>query len=148
MAVEANRTLAEAKAAVAKVRAARGYYDPMGMKGTGKSKVKGKGKLKTAGKKGPCFTCGRMGHLYTQCPDRHSQGSANLKGKGKFKGSSKAYFTEYFPAYFMDCDIPDINVLSLQDNEYFHSMPPQKVILDTGATESVAGVAAVARRDW
>ena len=34
LATEANRTLAEAKQAVAKVRAARGYYDPSGMKGS------------------------------------------------------------------------------------------------------------------
>eukprot|EP00435_Cladocopium_sp_Y103_P016634 s3724_g4.t1 len=151
LAVEANRTLAEAKAAVAKVRAARGYYDPMGMKGTGKSK--GKGKSKTSGKKGstmgPCFTCGRMGHSYLQCPDRYSKGA--VKGKGKMKGSKgkKAYFVEY-PTYFMNYDstdynIPNVNVLSLQDSEYFHSMPSQKVILDTGATESVAGVAAMSR---
>ena len=64
LAVEANRTLAEAKAAVAKVRMGRN---------------KDKGKSKFAGKKGammgPCFTCGRMGHSYTQCSDRHSKGS-------------------------------------------------------------------------
>ena len=64
IAAEANKTLAEAKAAVAKVRAARGYYDPAGMKGhAGK---KGKAKSGKAGKGkgllGPCFTCGRPGH--------------------------------------------------------------------------------------
>ena len=48
LAAEANRILAEAKQAVARVRAARGYYDPTGTKGhTGKGKGKpkaGKGK--------------------------------------------------------------------------------------------------------
>ena len=72
LAAEANRTLAEAKQAVARVRAARGYYDPTGTKGhTGKGKGKpkaGKGK----GATGPCFTCGRPGHSYLHCPDRWS----------------------------------------------------------------------------
>jgi len=52
LAAEANRTLAEAKQVVARVRAARGYYDPTGTKGhTGKGKGKpkaGKGKGATA----------------------------------------------------------------------------------------------------
>ena len=36
VAQEAKKTLAEARQAVAKVRAARGYYDPAGMKGSTK----------------------------------------------------------------------------------------------------------------
>lgn len=40
IAAEANKMLAEAKAAVAKVRAARGYYDPAGMKRHAGKKVR------------------------------------------------------------------------------------------------------------
>ena len=50
LAGEANRTLAEAKQAVAKVRAARGYYSPMGMKGKGRSSKGKKGGSNGKGK--------------------------------------------------------------------------------------------------
>ena len=166
IAAEANRTLAEAKEAVAKVRAARGYYDPSGMKGSaprdkGKGSGSAKGKKSGKGAFGPCFHCGRPGHSYLQCPDRWSPGkgkpsagSPKAKGKGKGKKSGKGkktFFTECYPntVYMLSCStnyLPDINVLSLEgaDNE-FYRMAPQKVLLDTGATESVAGVAAMQR---
>eukprot|EP00435_Cladocopium_sp_Y103_P059291 s737_g21.t1 len=118
LAAEANRTLAEAKQAVARVRAARGYYDPTGTKGhTGKGKGKpkaGKGK----GATGPCFTCGRPGHSYLHCPDRWSpqqKGANPQKGKGKpsgfkggksFKGKGKkAYFVEMIDGGHIDYSI-------------------------------------------
>lgn len=40
--LQQNKTLAEAKQAVARVRAARGYYNPVGMNGGPKGKGKGK----------------------------------------------------------------------------------------------------------
>ena len=42
LATEANRTLTEAKQAVARVRAAPGYYSPAGMKGNAGAMSKGK----------------------------------------------------------------------------------------------------------
>ena len=60
IATEAARTLKEARHAVAKVRAARGYYDVNGMKGApkgAKGKNKGKSKGSSSGP-GPCFRCG------------------------------------------------------------------------------------------
>eukprot|EP00435_Cladocopium_sp_Y103_P029947 s1363_g7.t1 len=157
LAAEANKTLAEAKAAVAKVRAARGYYDTAGMKGN--AGKKGKAKSGKAGKGkgllGPCFTCGRPGHTYLNCPDRWSpqqKGSSYVKGKGKMAGKGKkgfkgkkAYFVEYQPTYYMENYVPEINVLSLQESEELQLISSEKVVIDTGATESVAGVAAMAR---
>ena len=87
LAAEANRTLAEARAAVQRVRSARGYF-PLGGKGhgkAGKASPKGKG----LGKKGPgkysakgskgkgCLICGQTGHFWRECPRRQA------KGKGK-----------------------------------------------------------------
>ena len=158
LAAEANRTLAEAKQVVARVRAARGYYDPTGTKGhTGKGKGKpkaGKGK----GATGPCFTCGRPGHSYLHCPDRWSpqpKGGIPQKGKGKpsglkggkgFKGKGKkTYFMEYNPTHYTDYDMSHVYVLSTVDENQVQSMAIEKAILDTGATESVAGVALMAR---
>ena len=90
LAGEANRTVAEAKQAVAKVRAARGYYySPMGMNGKGRSSKgekggsNGKGKGSGGGTMGPCFICGMTGHGYQKCPDRWSSG----KGKGSSASS-------------------------------------------------------------
>ena len=149
IAAEANKTLAEAKAAVAKVRAARGYYDPAGMKGhAGK---KGKAKSGKAGKGkgllGPCFTCGRPGHTYQNCPDRWSlqhKGSSFVKGKGKMAMKGKKG-SKGKKAYHMENYVPEINVLSLQESEELQSIASEKVVIDTGATESVAGVASMSR---
>ena len=82
------------------------------MKGNAGGK-KGKGKSKSPGKTGkgdqgpPCFTCGRPGHSYVNCPDRFSpqqKGAGPSKGKGKMKGKGKkgmkgkrTYFVEYNP---------------------------------------------------
>ena len=71
IASEANKTLADAKKAVAAVRSARGYYDNAGQKGSpagkgkGKGKKgKGKGKSKYGSGPGPCMICGRTGHFW------------------------------------------------------------------------------------
>ena len=63
LATEANRTLTEAKQAVARVRAARGYYNPAGMKGTTGTSSKGK-KGHPNGKQGD-WRLGTMLHLRT-----------------------------------------------------------------------------------
>ena len=162
IAKEANKTLSEARQAVAKVRAARGYFDPAGMKGSSKG-AKGKGKPKGKGKKGsrssygPCFTCGSMNHGYMQCPDRFSakggspSGSPSSKGKTKGKGKGKGKFggkprVNYGMAYFVDIEkykgieTEYVNVMSLQEDNAAYSMHSLKVIIDTGATESVCGV--------
>ena len=165
LATEANRTLTEAKQAVARVRAARGYYNPAGVKGATGTSSKGKkghpnGKGKGIGGLGPCFICGQPGHGYLKCPDRwsrggggkgkgtpssspSSKGSSMSKGKGK-KGKirkGKTYFTDYDPEYWY----PEVNVLSMAEDHTIEDLEVSKVIVDTGATESVAGVRAMAR---
>ena len=66
---EANRTLKEAREAVRRVRAARGYYAPESNSGKGKSGGSSKSSSPTSkqGSKssfGPCFVCGMRGHGY------------------------------------------------------------------------------------
>ena len=84
LAAEAAKTLQEARQAIQRVRAARGYYPLGGKKGMGPSgfgkgkpsKGFGKGKSKAGGKtgsKGGCFICGRFGRSFRDCPGRFRQ---------------------------------------------------------------------------
>ena len=167
----ATATLAKARQAVAKVRAARGYFDPNGIKGSGssfKGSSKGKGKGKPSRSAfGPCFICGNPNHGYQQCPDRWSKGQpqgagkgskgSGKKGKGKGKpskgkkGKSKSsFYTEdvhfnYSVGINLFQDFPEINVLSMEDDSEALALGTAKAIIDTGATESVAGIQAMAR---
>lgn len=162
IAQEANKTLEQARQAVTKVRAARGYYDPSGMKGSkgsssspSRSPSKG-GKSKGKGK-GPCLTCGSTGHGWMNCPDRWSKGgSPKGKSKGKNKGKKgkrqKGYYIQEFFVdldKYTDLDIENdleyVNVMSLMDDQEYQNISAARVIVDTGATESVAGVASMAR---
>ena len=155
LANEANRTLSEAKQAVARVRQARGYYDGTGTKGgpKGSKGGKSKGKSKNKGAQGPCFACGQMGHGIANCPDRHAPQGKSMspsskgfsKGKGKSKkgkGKGKTYYVEY--EYIPD-GVNEINVLSLVENEDLDTMATSWVVLETGAAESVAGVNSMTR---
>ena len=106
LAAEATKTLAEARAAISRVRAARGYY-PLGGKkggspaGGGKGSKAGKSKGKSFGKfggkpgtssSGPgCLICGSGSHFFRDCPQRFKG------GPGKGKGTGKAYWAE--PVY-------------------------------------------------
>eukprot|EP00913_Durusdinium_trenchii_P002589 g2396.t1 len=160
-----RRTRPWPKQAVARVRAARGYYDTAGHKGTGKGKGKTSGgKGKGSSSFGPCFICGQNGHGYQKCPDRWSRGgksspmsspslkessfggskgSGRSKGKGKKgKKGGKVYMMDF--GYGMDYT-HDVNVLSLFENEELYAQGVAKAVLDTGPTESVAGVESMAR---
>ena len=170
IAAEANKTLAEAKMAVAKVRAARGYYSPVGMKGgpSGSLGGKGKGKSKSPFGKGkgngaaslrPCFICGQNGHGYARCPDRWSRGSSSgrtsptsspkgpMKGfKGKEKGGKsrkggKAFWVDYTPEY----GYYEVNVMSLAEDTRLGELSLTKAIIDSGATESVSGIRSMSK---
>ena len=149
IAAEANKTLAEAKMAVAKVRAARGYYSPVGMKGGpagslgGKGKGKkspfGKGKGNGAASCGPCFICRQNGHGYAKCPDRWSRGSSSGKTSptSSPKGSMKGFAPEY--GYY------EVNVMSLAEDTRLGELSLTKAIIDTGATESVSGIRSMSK---
>ena len=85
---EANKALAEARAAVSRVRSARGYYPLGGKKGGGTPAAKGaKGNFggKSKGKAGKqfgktsssgpgCLICGSGSHFYRDCPQRFKGG--------------------------------------------------------------------------
>ena len=144
LAAEANRTLTEARAAVAKVRASRGYY-PLGGKGGGS----GKGGASLGRGKGPkgsnCLLCGRPGHFFRDCPLRFGQGkgpgspssslsSKNGKGKGKAKKGKGGYKAHYTTGNFM------LQSLSILHSGDFGKHECPKFVLDTGATENAAGV--------
>lgn len=71
-----------------------------------------------------------------------STGSPSSKGKGKRPFKGKTYFVEY---EYVPENVQDINMLSLLENEDMATVAASWVVLDTGATESVAGVAAMTR---
>ena len=168
IAQEAKRTLQQARAAVAKARAARGYF-PLGGKDGGKGKDKNKGGPK--GKNlGPCYVCGQPGHRFYECPRRFG-GSSSPGGKdfgkkaGKRKGgrppsqkgkSGKGSF--FHEAYTLDLETealdpeektlvapesvtedPDATILVLSVGD-LAVVGPTQVIVDTGATESACGI--------
>ena len=85
-AIASKRTLAQAKAAVQKVRLSRGFGEP----GRGGAKGQGKKFIKPSGGGGPCFCCGGP-HQIKDCPDRTAPkgGKGKVKGKGKGKTKNK-----------------------------------------------------------
>ena len=157
LAAEAQKTLREAREAVRKTRAARGYYAPESASGKGisgsksspssspkgkgyggQSKGKGYGFASKGGNKaGPCFICGKFDHGYAQCPDRFSykgnQKGKSKKGKGgkpKGKGKSKSFFVDIH-----------LDVLAAQwDDSALYGRSHTRAIIDTGATENAIGV--------
>ena len=83
LAVEAQRSWAEAQRATAALRKDRGFGQQLPSGGMGKGR-------------GPCFQCGGP-HLSRECPDRQHPGP--YKGKGKSKWN---YMTEYDPYSYDD----------------------------------------------
>ena len=83
---EANRTLAQARSAVASAKQNRsGFFPPSNVSSSRKGK--GKGQVKGKSKDSSCLICGRSDHFWRQCPERHSKGS----GKGGKNGSRTFY---------------------------------------------------------
>ena len=76
---EANRTLAQARSAVASAKQNRsGFFPPSNVSSSRKGK--GKGKVKVKSKDSSCLICGRSDHFWRQCLERHSKGSGK-RGK-------------------------------------------------------------------
>ena len=83
---EANRTLAQARSAVASAKQNRsGFFPPSNVSSSRKGK--GNGKVKGKSKDSSCLICGRSDHFWRQCPQQHSKGS----GKGGKDGSRTFY---------------------------------------------------------
>ena len=152
LANEAQKTLAEARDAVRRVRQARGYYAPESMTGKGKTKSPASspssgGKSSFSGKSGwgPCFICGKPNHSYRQCPDRFAKGrSTSHKGSGKgfgkgFKGKSKKGKGFGKPIQFHSLTVPLFPL-----HVYFkEQVQGCRVIIDTGASENAVGSTAL-----
>eukprot|EP00435_Cladocopium_sp_Y103_P026016 s60_g6.t1 len=158
LANEATRTLNEAREAVRKVRAARGYFAPESASGKGISGSptssrsswspkgsSGKGKFSGAGKGkgfGPCFICGMKGHSYAQCPDRFSKGKGQSKSKGFVsKGKSKKG-----KGFSKSVQYHDLSCLAFPGVYLAEAAAQQsRVILDTGASENAVGMESLQR---
>ena len=120
---EANRTLAQARSAVASAEQNRsGFFPPSNVSSSRKGK--GKGKVKGKSKDSSCPICGRSYHFWRQCPEQQSQGS----GKGGKDGSRTFYLGA---AWGFDSELFGTVVLQAD------------VVLDCGATETAGGVEAV-----
>ena len=120
---EANRTLAQARSAVASAKQNRsGFFPPSNVSSCRKGK--GKGKVKGKSKDSSCLICGRSDHFWRQCPERHSKGS----GKGVKNGSRTFYLGA---AWGLDSELFETVVLQAD------------VVLDCGATETAGRVEAV-----
>lgn len=114
---EAQKTLREAREAVRKTRAARGYFAPKSMNGKGVSHASGspssppssskRGRFKGGkskggpytGSSGPCLVCNKLAQIVFHLVGRVKRKSNyhGFKGKGKFKGKSKSYFVVQCP---------------------------------------------------
>ena len=146
---EANKTLAQARDAVKKVRMARGYYAPESNSGKGLQSSPsssparsgkgfgggsfgaGKGKSGKSGF-GPCFICNRPGRSYVHCPDRFGGGKSPGKF-GKFgKGKGK-------PSYFVS--LGTLSVFWTADAKSDGCFT--RVVIDTGASENAVGAASL-----
>ena len=173
VAEKAQKTLQQARDAVAKARQARRYY-PSGGKGSPSSagpprqpgqRPKGS---KSSGKGGPCAACGRLGHRYWECRDRgKGSGKKGFPSKGKGKGKGKKGPSKGSGEYFYDAGYAYSFLLSVvadEDYEYVPEMPladsfvlsvgqealggrmkASQVIVDTGATESACGIRTMER---
>ena len=121
--VEANRTLAQARSAVASAKQNRnGFFPPSNVSSSRKGK--GKGKVKGKSKDSSCLICGRSDHFWRQCSERHSKGS----GQGGKNGSRTFYLGA---AWGLDSELFETVVLQAD------------VVLDCGTTETAGGVEAV-----
>ena len=120
---EANRTLAQARSAVASAKRNRSGFFPRSNVSSSR-KGKGKGKVKGKSKDSSCLICGRSDHFWRQCPERHSKGS----GKRGKNGSRTFYLGA---AWSLDSELFETVVLQAE------------VVLDCGATETAGGVEAV-----
>ena len=156
LANEASRTLQEAREAVKKVRAARGYFSPESNSGKGISKGsasrmlgKGKGSGGRHNGKGnygsdSCFRCGMPGHTSAQCPDRFSPGKGvgkGFKGRGKGKGKSKSKSKLKGKTFYSD--ICTLTVMWNKDAEARQTYT--RVVIDTGASESAVGSSSLSK---
>ena len=118
--VKANRTLAQARSAVASAKQTRSGFFPLSNVSSSR-KGKGKGKVKGTSKNSSCLICVRSDHFWRQCPERHSKGS----GKGSKNGSRTFYLGA---AWGLDSEL--FETVVLQTN----------VVLDCGALETAGGV--------
>ena len=163
LANEAQRTLAEARDAVKKVRQARGYFAPESASGkgiagspssgrtswspTGSGSSKGKDSWTWKGQfLWTLFICGMHGHSYNQCPDRFAKGKGRFgfgKGKGSPKGKKGNSKGKKGP--FKSVQFHDLSFVSSPGIYLAETAQNNRVILDTGASENAVGMESLSR---
>ena len=120
---EANRTLAQARSAVASAKQNRSGFFPSSNVSSSR-KGKGKGKPKGKSTDSSCLICGRSDHFWRQCPEQQSK----VSGKGGKNESRTFYFGA---AWSFGSELFETVVLQAD------------VVLDCGGTETAGGVEAV-----
>ena len=173
LAVQANRTLQQAREAVRQADQNRGFFPggkgKAGDGGKGKSFGKFKGKGKGKGHKGyayeekgkgkdrsagdGCVICGSQDHWWRQCPDRHapqsdkgkSKGKSFGKSKGKGKGKGKKGFFAEEKAWMIGNLMTFFFAfpVTVAEATLFTVIRATQIVLDSGATETAGGADAI-----
>ena len=133
-----RRTLAQARAVVRDIKHNRGYFQ--GKKGRGKGKGTASKGGAGAGRgtgPGPCFLCGGR-HLKKDCPKNKEPSSNNLGGFAfSFAATFMSYMTREATGSGSSTDHAESAFASLRDET------KGKLLLDSGATRSLASVVAL-----
>ena len=129
LAAEANRTVAQARAAVSAARQNRSGFFPPGARPPPRTGKSSKGSGKSGKSKGRgCLICGKTDHFWRECPDRHAPkggSSSSTKGKGKNK------------SFYLG------NMWAFDSFGFIAVVMKAEMVLDCGATESAGGGEAV-----
>ena len=98
LAAEADRTLAQARSAVASAKQHHsGVFPPSNV--SSNRKGKNKGNLKGKSKDSSCLICGRSDHFWRQCPERQSKGSGKDGKNGSrtfYLGAAWSFESDFF----------------------------------------------------
>ena len=99
---KANRTLAQARSAVASAKQNRsGFFPPFNVSSSRKGK--GKGKVKGKSKNSSCLICGRSDHCWRQCPERQSMNDSRKDLAKEVKMDLARFIWELLGVSILNC---------------------------------------------